>query len=214
VKRYNVPLPNQGKYTRRDYIDAIRDDQRQFKNLTSKNYHALLEIAQRNNLNIRGTGARGRILRKDLIGTIKEYTSPEAFREADFSLIRRFQGNYRNWELLPRLFNHDPQQFYIANEQAIETKVTSELTELNNMKLETAMKIKFYKEKIEDGEIVRVTAEFTFKSKNTAVLNPSQVKQALKEQQEYILEKIEEFINMGSDWHVEKINVLYQRSEI
>ena len=31
VKRYNVPLPNQGKYTRRDYIDAIRDDQRQFK---------------------------------------------------------------------------------------------------------------------------------------------------------------------------------------
>ena len=24
VKRYNVPLPNQGKYTRRDYIDAIR----------------------------------------------------------------------------------------------------------------------------------------------------------------------------------------------
>ena len=76
VKRYNVPLPNQGKYTRRDYIDAIRDDQRQFKNLTSKNYHALLEIAQRNNLNIRGTGARGRILRKDLIGAIKEYTSP------------------------------------------------------------------------------------------------------------------------------------------
>ena len=77
------------------------------------------------------------------------------------------------------------------------------------MKLETAMKIKFYKEKIEDGEIVRVTAEFTFKSKNTAVLNPSQVKQALKEQQEYILEKIEEFINMGSDWHVEKILAFY-----
>ena len=48
VKRYNVPLPNQGKYTRRDYIDAIRDDQRQFKNLATKNYHTLLEIALRN----------------------------------------------------------------------------------------------------------------------------------------------------------------------
>ena len=64
------------------------------------------------------------------------------------------------------------------------------------MKLETAVKIQFYKEKLEDGEMVRVTAEFTFKSKNMAVLNPSQVKRVLKEQQEYILEKIEEFINM------------------
>ena len=108
MKRYNVPLPNQGKYTRRDYIDAIRDDQRQFKNLATKNYHTLLEIAQRNNLNIRGTRTRERILRKDLIGVIKEYMSPEAFREADFSLIRQFQGNYRNWEPLPRLFNDDP----------------------------------------------------------------------------------------------------------
>ena len=147
----------------------------QFKNLATKNYHTLLEIGQRKNLNIRGTGARGRILRKDLIGAIKEYTSPEAFREADFSLIRRFQGNYRNWELLPRLFIDDPQQFYIANERAIETKVRSELTELTNMKLETAMKIKFYKEKFEDGEIVRVKAKFTFESKNVVVLNPSQV---------------------------------------
>ena len=40
------------------------------------------------------------------------------------------------------------------------------------------------------------------------VLNPSQVKQALKEQ-EYTLEKIEAFINMGSDWHVEKILAFY-----
>ena len=63
----------------------------------------------------------------------------------------------------------------------------------------------FYKEKLEDGKIVRVTAEFTFKSKNTVVLNERQVKQALKEQQEYILGKIEAFINMESDWHIDKI---------
>ena len=58
ARRYNVPLPNRDKYTRRDYIDAIRDDQRQFKNLAMKNYHTLLEITQRNNLNVglRGTG--------------------------------------------------------------------------------------------------------------------------------------------------------------
>ena len=53
--------------------------------------------------------------------------------------------------------------------------------------------------------MVRVTAEFTFKNKHTAVLNPSQVKQALKEQQEYILGKIKAFINMGSEWHIDKI---------
>ena len=70
------------------------------------------------------------------------------------------------------------------------------------MKLETAMKI-------QDGEIVRVTTEFTFKSKNTAVLSPNQVKRKLKKQEEYILGKIEEFINMGSDWHVEKILPFY-----
>ena len=128
VKQCNVPLPSQGEYTRRDYIDAIRDDQRQFKYLATKNNHTLLEIAQRNNTNIRGTGTRGRILRKDLIGAIKEYTSPEAFREVDL-------------------------QFYIANEQAIETKVRTELSELTNMKFETAMRIKFCKEKLEDGEI-------------------------------------------------------------
>ena len=61
VKQCNVPLPSQGEYTRRDYIDAIRDDQRQFKYLATKNNHTLLEIAQRNNTNIRGTGTRGRI---------------------------------------------------------------------------------------------------------------------------------------------------------
>ena len=44
VGRYNVPLPNQDKYTRRDYIDAIRNDRRQFKNLGAKNHHTLLEI--------------------------------------------------------------------------------------------------------------------------------------------------------------------------
>ena len=171
VRRYNVPLLNQERYIQRDYIDAIRDDLRQFKNLATKSYQTLLEIAYRKNLKIRGMRYRGRILRKDLISAIKEYTSPEAFREADFSLIRRFQGNYRNWELLPRLFNDDPQQFYIANEKAIVTKIRSELTELTYMKLETAIKIKFYKEKLEDGKIVRVTVKFTFKSENAVVLN-------------------------------------------
>ena len=51
-------------------------------------------------------------------------------------------------------------------EKRIESKVRSEFRELRNIKLETAMKIQFYKDKLEDGEIVRVTAEFTFKSKN------------------------------------------------
>ena len=94
-------------------------------------------------------------MRKDLIGTIK---SPEAFREADFKVIQRFQGTFRNWELQPRLFNDDPVQFYVANKRVIKSKVRSELRELRNIKLETAMKIQFYKEKLEHGEIVRVTA--------------------------------------------------------
>ena len=68
-------------------------------------------------MNIEGTRYRGRILRKDLIGPIKSFMSPEAFREADFRVIRRFRGNFRNWELQPRLFNDDPVQFYIMNDR-------------------------------------------------------------------------------------------------
>ena len=82
------------------------------------------------------------------------------------------------------MFN-DPQQLYVANEQAFESRVRSGLREITNMKLETAMKIQFYEEKLEDGEIVRVTAEFTFMSENAVVLNQNEVKQLLKEQ-EYI----------------------------
>ena len=67
------------------------------------------------------------------------------------------------------------------------------------------MKIQFYKEKLEDGKIARVTAEFTFKSKNKVVLNERQFKQVLKEEQEYIFGKIEAFINMGSDWPIDKM---------
>ena len=84
VRRYNVPLPNQGKYMPRDYINAIRDDQIQFRNLATKDYHSLLRVPQQNNLNIQGMGYRGRILRKNLIGTIKSFISPKAFREAIF----------------------------------------------------------------------------------------------------------------------------------
>ena len=36
VKRFNVPLPDRGNYTHRDYIEAIRNDQSQLKNLAHK----------------------------------------------------------------------------------------------------------------------------------------------------------------------------------
>ena len=41
-------------------------------------------------MDIEGIGYTGRILRKDLISAIKSFISPEAFREADFRVIRRF----------------------------------------------------------------------------------------------------------------------------
>ena len=40
VKCYNVPLPNQNKYIRRDYIKTIRDNQGQFRNLAGKEYYS------------------------------------------------------------------------------------------------------------------------------------------------------------------------------
>ena len=96
---------------------AIQDDQSQFKNLAGKDYYSLLRIAQKNNLNMVGTGAKGRLLRKDFIDAIKAFTSPETFREADLREIRRFQDNFGNGELQPRLFNDNSVQFYHTHEQ-------------------------------------------------------------------------------------------------
>ena len=96
---------------------AIQDDQSQFKNLAGKDYYSLLRIAQKNNLNVVGTGTKGRLLRKDFIDAIKAFTSPETFREADLREIRRFQDNFGNGELQPRLFNDNSVQFYHTHEQ-------------------------------------------------------------------------------------------------
>ena len=58
VKRYNMSLPDLAKYKCWDYIDAIKKDQRQFRNLLSKDYYSLLRTAQNNNLNVAGTGRK------------------------------------------------------------------------------------------------------------------------------------------------------------
>ena len=67
------------------------------------------------------------------------------------------------------------------------------------------MKIKFIKEKLEEGEFIVITEEFMFKSKNIAVLNKRDVRKTLKDQREDILEQINAFISKGSDWHIDKI---------
>ena len=108
MERYNVSLPDLAMYKRRDYIDAIKKHQRQFRNLLSKDYYSLLKTAQNNNLNVVGTGKKGRVLKINLIDAIKTYISPERFRVDDFRGITSFQGNFKNWELLPRMFTDDP----------------------------------------------------------------------------------------------------------
>ena len=68
---------------------AIKDDQSQFKNLAGKDYYSF-ENCAKNNLNVVGTGTKGRLLKRVFINAIKAFTSPETFREADLREIRRF----------------------------------------------------------------------------------------------------------------------------
>ena len=95
-----------------------------------------------------------------------------------------------------------------TNNDRIESKVGAETTQAAR-ELETAMKIKFIKEKLEEGEFIVITEEFMFKSKNTAVLNKRDVRKTLKDQREDILEQINAFISNGSDWHIDKIIAFY-----
>ena len=43
VKRYNVSLPDLAKYKRQEYINAIKKDHRQFRNLPRTDYYSLLK---------------------------------------------------------------------------------------------------------------------------------------------------------------------------
>ena len=89
----------------------------------------------------------------------------------------------------------------------IEPKVILELRELDSIKLETALKIKFIKERPDQGDVI--TEVFTFNSKNTPVLNKGDAKQTLKNQQENIFQQIDAFIQRGSNWQIDKILAFY-----
>ena len=116
-----------------------------------------------------GNGKKGRLLKRNLIDAIKTYISPKRSRVADLRGITRFQGNFKNWELLPRIFTNDPMQFFSTNKRLIEPKVISELRGLDSIKLQTALKIKFAKERPDQEDVI--TGVFTFNCKNTPVLN-------------------------------------------
>ena len=86
-------------------------------------------------------------------------------------------------------------------------KVILELRELDSIKLQTALKIKFTKERPDQEDVI--TNVFTFNSKNLPVLNERDAKQTLKKHQEYIFKQIDEFMQRGSNWQIDQIVAFY-----
>ena len=206
VERNDISIEERTRYTRKDYIRAIKAEESKYKNLPKKTLDDLKQIVDDENIDYVPTGYRGRFLRKDLISAIKRFKSPQDFQEAAFRATRRFKNSFRNWEINPRQFNNDVEMFFRNHASQIKIKVKSELEELTNIKLQLAITIRYVKSG-DDGE--QVTDKFTFISNNKVILRESQVEPTIKELIDQIKEKHASHTNGGSGWVLDEILAFY-----